>query len=75
MSSRAHDIPRAVAIAEMTGQLRAGDRLTARMVMQRYDVSLRSAQRWLVAVDHYLVPLDYDESGTGSMRTWRKAVL
>lgn len=47
-------------IVEVVLALQAGEALTSRVVAERYEVSLRTAQRWLVEITNY-VPMERRE--------------
>jgi len=76
MSNRMLDMRRVPThvTAALVRHFDAGRSMTAREVADRYEVSLRSAQRWLVALEG-VVPLEVacqQAFGPGQPWVWRK---
>lgn len=73
MSSRLMDPPYMplVAAVLLTRHFDAGGQMTAPEVAGRWDVSLRTAQRWLARLEQ-VVPLSCEEPVSGHALVWRK---
>lgn len=66
------EVDNVTALIDLIRFFEAGGCTDAAMVSERYSVSLRKAQRWLVAIERW-VPLDRKRSG--HRVTVRKAAL
>ena len=62
---------RAVRLVQIVDDLRQGGTYTVRLIADRYGISTRQAERDLIDIEVFLLPLDVDGPRFRMMRGWK----